>query len=89
MPDACTAFGFRILRCKSPAVPNAIAAILLNIREQTEKNPHVYLGWTEGDPIANVFKYIFFGEGETAMLTREILRCAEAKESKRPFVHLG
>ncbi len=81
--------GYKIMRCKCPAVPNGIAAILLNIRRQTEKNPHVYLGWTEGDPIANVFKYIFFGEGETAMLTREILRCTEAKESKRPFVHLG
>jgi hypothetical protein len=81
--------GYRILRCSNPAIPNAIAAILLEIRDRTQKIPHVYFGWTEGNPLAYTIKYIFLGEGETAPLTREILRSAEPYEERRPFVHVG
>jgi hypothetical protein len=40
-----------VLRCQSPAIPNAIAALLLHIRDRTGHLPHVYSGWTEGNPI--------------------------------------
>jgi hypothetical protein len=81
--------GYKIFRCSSPAIPNAIAAILLDIRDRTKKIPHVYFGWAEGHPIAHTVKYIFLGEGETATLTREILRSAEPYEERRPLVHVG
>src|SRR4029453_12420249 len=81
--------GYKILRCANPAIPNAIAAILLDIRDRTQKIPNVYLGWTEGHPIGYTIKYIFHGEGETAPLTREILRSAEPYEERRPFLHVG
>lgn len=81
--------GYRILRCSSLAVPNAIAAILLDIRNRTGMTPHAYFGWSEGHPIAHTLKYIFLGEGETAMVTREILRSAESHEARRPLVHVG
>lgn len=81
--------GYRIMRCKSPAIPNAIAALLLHIREKTGKVPHAYFGWTEGNPIGYIFKYIFLGEGETAPLTREILRKMEVNPKRRPKVHVG
>lgn len=81
--------GYKILRCANPAVPNAIAAVLLDIRNRTQKLPHVYFNWTDGNPVAYTIKYIFFGEGETAMVTREILRLAEPAESKRPIVHVA
>jgi hypothetical protein len=42
--------GFRILRCQSPAIPNAIAALLLHLRDTTSIIPHAYFGWTEGTP---------------------------------------
>jgi hypothetical protein len=41
--------GHRVLRCQGPAVPNAIAALLLNIRDRTRLIPHAYFGWTEGN----------------------------------------
>ncbi|MBP9094777.1 APC family permease [bacterium] len=81
--------GHHVLRCKSLAVPNAIAAVLLHIRDKTKKMPHVYFGWTEGHPIIYTFKFIFFGEGETATLTREIIRSTETNEYKRPLVHVA
>jgi len=81
--------GYHILRCANPAVPNAIAAILLEIRDRTRKIPHAYLSWTEGHPIGYTIKYIFLGEGETATITREILRGAEPYEKMRPIIHVG
>ncbi|MCA9800434.1 MAG: amino acid transporter [Cyanobacteria bacterium HKST-UBA02] len=81
--------GHEVLRCSAHSVPNAIAATLLHIRNSTGRVPHVYLGWTEGHPIAYMFKYILFGEGETAPLTREILRGQEPDPDKRPRVHVG
>lgn len=81
--------GYRILRCESAAVPNAIAALLLHIRDKTGTTPHLYVGWTEGNPIAYILKYLFFGEGETAPVTREILRETEKDPHRRPRVHVG
>lgn len=80
---------FRVLKCTSPAIPNAIAALLLHVRNETKKQAHIYMGWTEGNPILYVIRFIFLGEGETAPVTREILREAEADPQKRPRVHVG
>ena len=81
--------GYRILRTVAPAVPNAIAALLLHLRDETGKIPHVYFGWSEGNPIAYLIRYILFGEGDTAPVTREILRQAENDPELRPSVHVG
>jgi len=81
--------GYKILRTKAPAVPNAIAALLLHLRETTGKIPHVYFGWSEGNPIKYLIRYILFGEGDTAPVTREILRQAEPDPEIRPSVHVG
>jgi hypothetical protein len=81
--------GYRILRTESPAVPNAIAALLLHLRDATGKIPHVYFGWSEGNPLIYVLKYIFLGEGDTAPVTREVLRRAEHDPDQRPSIHIG
>ena len=81
--------GYKILRTQAPAVPNAIAAFLLHLRDKTGKIPHVYFGWSEGNPIMYLARYILFGEGDTAPVTREILRQAEDDPEMRPNVHVG
>jgi hypothetical protein len=84
-----TVDGFQILRTESPAVPNAIAAFLLFLRNETGKLPHVYFGWSEGNPVSYLLKYIAFGEGDTAPVTHEVLRQAEKDPDRRPIVHVG
>lgn len=81
--------GYRILRAQSAAVPNAIAAVLLYIRDQTGKLPHAYFGWAEGNPVQYLLRFLLFGEGDTAVVTREVLRRAEKNSEQRPGVHVG
>ena len=81
--------GHCVLRCQSPAIPNAIAALLLYVRDQTNEIPHVYFGWTEGNPITYLLKFLAFGEGDTAPVTREVLRQSEPDPLRRPRVHVG
>jgi hypothetical protein len=80
---------YRVLRCESPAIPNAIAALLLHIRRTTGQLPHVYFGWTEGNPMTYVLKFLAFGEGDTAPVTREVLRKSVPNPMDRPHVHVG
>jgi hypothetical protein len=81
--------GHLVLRCTSPAIPNAIAALLLYIRDETNKIPHAYFGWTEGNPIVYLMKFLAFGEGDTAPVAREVLRQTEPNPLRRPRIHVG
>jgi hypothetical protein len=81
--------GYRVLRSTSPAIPNAIAALMLYIRDQTGQVPHAYFGWTEGNPISYLLKFLAFGEGDTAPVTREVLRQTEPNPKRRPRIHVG
>ncbi|WP_242041017.1 hypothetical protein [Leptolyngbya sp. FACHB-261] len=80
---------YRILQAKSAAVPNTIATLLLYLRDQTGKLPHAYFGWVEGNPIQYLLRFILFGEGDIAVVTREVLRKAEKDPKRRPGIHVG
>jgi hypothetical protein len=80
---------YHVLQAEGAAVPNTIAAFLLYLRDRTGKIPHAYLHWGSKSPIAYLFDYVAFGRGDTAPVTREVLRQAEPNEEKRPVIHVG
>ena len=78
-----------ILRAGSPAVPNAIAAVLLETAKITGRLPHAYFEWNEGNPVAGLLRFLIFGEGDVAPVTREILRKKIVNLARRPVIHVS
>ncbi len=80
---------YRVLSLESSSVPNALAALLIQVRDRTGQQPHIYFEWTEGNPFAQFLRFFLFGQGEVAPVTREVLREAEPDRNRRPRVHVG
>jgi hypothetical protein len=79
----------RVITLESSTVPNALAALLLHARDRTGVSPHIYFEWTEGTPVTQFLRFLIFGVGEVAPVTREVLRRAEPDRTRRPHVHVG
>jgi hypothetical protein len=80
---------FRVLTVRAATVPNALASLLLDLRDRTGVRPHVYFEWTEGNPVGQLARFLLFGAGEVAPLTREVVRRAEPDRRRRPHIHAG
>jgi protein tyrosine phosphatase (PTP) superfamily phosphohydrolase (DUF442 family) len=78
-----------LLHARSPMVSNSIAAILIQIGKVTGQVPHIYFKWREGNPVINIFRFLFLGEGDAAPLTHEVLRKAVRNIERRPIVHVS
>ncbi|MBV9499744.1 MAG: amino acid transporter [Acidobacteriaceae bacterium] len=78
-----------ILRAQSPAIANSIGALLIYLKQRTGRLPHAYFSWTEGNPVGNLFRFIFLGEGDVAPIAHEVLRRAIPDPHERPFVHIS
>jgi hypothetical protein len=79
----------RVLHARSATVANAIAALLIHLKQITGCIPHVYFHWTDINPVVNVLRFVFLGEGDTAPLTHEVLRRAIEDPDQRPVVHVN
>ena len=82
-------YGHRALSVRSSSIPNAIAAVMLAIRDEYGVLPDIYFEWSEGNPISNMAKFLITGGGEIAVVTREVLRQAEPNHKNRPRVHVA
>jgi hypothetical protein len=74
-------FGYKVLTVSSTAVPNSIAAICLDMRDEFGLIPHVYFDWTEGSPLIHFLRFILWARARS--------RRAEPDRSRRPHVHAG
>lgn len=81
--------GYRVLEVRSGNIPNTIAAVLLQIRDETSMVPTIYFEWSSGNPISNMFKFLVTGVGDVAPVTREVLRESEKDPKRRPAVHVS
>ncbi|MFI0773781.1 amino acid transporter [Streptomyces sp. NPDC021212] len=80
---------YRVLTMESATVANALAAMLLAVRDEAGQRPHIHFEWTEGNPLAHFLRFFLFGQGEVAPVTREVLREAEPDRTRRPHIHVG
>jgi hypothetical protein len=80
---------YRVLTLTSSTVPNSLAALLFAVRDRTDRLPHIYFEWTEGNPAANLIRFLLLGVGEVAPVTREVIRRAEPNRDRRPHVHVA
>ena len=75
---------------RSANVPNTIAAVLLEIRDQTGTVPDVYFEWTAGQPDLEHVQVPHHGKRRDRAVTREVLRAKPNRVVKRrPTVHVS
>ena len=78
-----------VLFARSPVVGNSIAALLIHLESTTGVLPHAYFKWKEGNPVTNMLRFVFLGEGDAAPITHEVIRRAIPDPNHRPIIHVS
>ena len=66
-----------IIRVNAVVILTLGMALTIPLALSWGKRPHCYFGWTEGNPFVYLIRYIHFGAGDTAPVTRGVLCEAE------------
>ena len=80
------ATGSPALRVTGTSVPTTLASVLLAVRDLTGVVPEILITRAEGNAVSNTLRFLVTGSGETASITREVLRRAEKDAARRPVV---
>ncbi|GAA3258967.1 hypothetical protein [Dactylosporangium siamense] len=81
--------GRTVLRTESWDVADAIAAVLLHLRDRTGLTPSVHFCWPDRHPLAQWLQFLLLGTGQTVLLTRHLLQEAEPDPDRRPIVFVS
>ena len=79
----------KVLRASGTAVPNVLAAVLLEVNKITSEPPHCYFEWSEKSPVDNMLRFFVSGQGDTPPMVHEILRKSQPEPRWRPQLHVG
>ena len=75
-----------VKRCSS--IAHVIAAIALEL-SRTGKPPEIHFGWSDEGPIAAVFAFLIFGQGNIPAMVRHLILRAEPDSERQPRVVVG
>ena len=87
--DARLVGSHKVLYARSPVIGNSIAALLIHLESTTGRVPHAYFKWKEGNPVINMLRFVFLGEGDAAPITHEVVRRAIRDVQHRPIIHVS
>lgn len=76
-----------VLRTTAASVPNAIAAIAVDLHHRSPVD--LYFSWSPGSPVRDMLRFLTIGKGQNAVVVHEILRRAYPDWQSRPHVHVG
>jgi hypothetical protein len=76
----------RVSRCVS--IAHVLAAVCLEFTK-VGRPPEIYFGWSNENPMAANFRFLFLGEGNIPWMVHELIRQAERDPKRQPRVVIG
>jgi hypothetical protein len=76
----------RVSGCAS--IAHVLAAVCLEFTK-VGRPPEIYFGWSNENPMAANFRFLFLGEGNIPWIVHELIRHAERDPQRQPRVVIG
>lgn len=67
------------------SISHTLAAVALEMAK-VGRPPEIHFGWTDESPVSGTLGFLLFGEGNVPWMVRDLIRRAEADETKRPLI---